>query len=176
MARLSVFALGASLLIPSIPATGHAVGNTGILHLIEDDDSEVDCATAAELPLPENGEVESYSDDRAIAPFRIETSGSAYYFVKLVDLYTDEDVLTVFVHGGRSVEIEVPLGTYTVKYAAGQSWYGDECYFGEETSYAQADSTFDFRRNGSTVTGYTITLYAVPGGNLSTSRIGKDKF
>ena len=35
---------------------------------------------------------------------------------------------------------------------------------------------FDFRREGNSITGYSITLYAVPGGNLSTTRIGRDNF
>jgi hypothetical protein len=94
----------------------------------------------------------------------------------LADAYSDADVLTVFVHGGSTVQIDVPLGTYIVKHAAGTKWYGYKHLFGPETSYSKADETFRFERNGYQVTGYTITLYTVLHGNLQTSAIRPEDF
>ena len=81
--------------------------------------SETECRSAPQLPLPANGEVDDSSDDPLVAPFQIITSGSAHYFVKLVEAGTDEEVLTVFVRAGQTAEIKVPLGSFEVRYAAG---------------------------------------------------------
>jgi len=132
--------------------------------------------TAPEQPLPYNGKVIKFTQLETIAPFEIKSSTGSHYLVKLADAYSDSDVLTVFVHGGSTVQIDVPLGTYIVKYAAGTKWYGYKHLFGPETSYSKADETFRFERNGYQVTGYTITLYTVLHGNLQTSTIRPEDF
>ncbi len=128
------------------------------------------------VPLPNNGEVQMFTDQSRVAPLRIETSGDSYYLVKLVQAYTNNAVMTVFVHGGQSVELQVPLGDYEVKYASGQNWYGYEHLFGEKTSYNKADTTFNFQNNGYQISGYTIVLYQVANGNLHTSKISPSEF
>lgn len=129
-----------------------------------------------ELPLPANGEVYTHTRRESVAPFEIKSSYGISYLVKLSDASTGQPVLTVFVRGGNTVNLDVPLGTYIVKYAAGDKWYG-YCYlFGPTTSYSKADETFTFRYNGNQVSGYTITLYKVRNGNLTTKAISPDEF
>jgi len=106
----------------------------------------------------------------------IRSSQGAYYVVKLCDYSSGRDVLSVFVHGGRTVEFDVPLGTYQIKYASGDRWYGPVHLFGPSTAYSKADSSFDFRVDGNRVSGYTLTLYTVVNGNLHTSRIAPEEF
>ncbi len=96
--------------------------------------------------------------------------------MKLCDYYSGKDVLSIFVHGGIDIELDVPLGTYTIKYASGTRWYGDAHLFGPETGYSKADSSFDFRIIGNQISGYTLTLYKVINGNLQTSSISPDDF
>lgn len=129
-----------------------------------------------QLPLPGNGEVRRFTQERATAPFEIKSSGGTNYLVKLEDANSGLDVLDVFVRGGSIVEVSVPLGTYVVKYAAGKNWYGYEHYFRPNTAYSKADTTFRFRVDGNQFRGYTITLYPVVGGNLSTSSIRANEF
>jgi hypothetical protein len=125
--------------------------------------------TAPEQPLPSNGHVRPPVKASETAPFRILTSGGdTHYFVKLEESGTGRSVLTVFVRSGQQVDIRVPFGTYVVKYASGQKWYGYQHLFGPYTVYTKADSTFPFRREGNQIKGFSITLYAVEGGNLST--------
>jgi len=125
--------------------------------------------TAAEQSLPPNGHVRPQVSAGETAPFRILTSGGdTHYFVKLEESGTGRSVLTVFVRSGQQVDIRVPFGTYVVKYASGQKWYGYQHLFGPYTVYTKADSTFPFRREGNQIKGFSITLYAVEGGNLST--------
>jgi hypothetical protein len=133
-------------------------------------------ANLIEQPLPPNGSLRRETKGEAIARFKISSSGSSHHLVKLEDALTSRPVLTVFVRAGQDVEIKVPLGTYVVKYASGEKWYGYQDRFGPTTSYSKADTNLEFTRQGNQITGYSITLYAVTGGNLSTTGISASDF
>ena len=79
-----------------------------------------------------------------VAPLEIRTQGAGDYLVKLVDVPSGRDAGTVYVRGDTMVEVEVPLGTYAIRYATGPTWYGYDYLFGPETAYAEADETFVF--------------------------------
>lgn len=129
-----------------------------------------------EQPLPVHGKITWHSSGDPVAPLEIRSSRGSNYVVKLADYYSGRAVLSVFVHGGSSVNLDVPLGTYSIKYASGETWYGSEHLFGPDTSYTKADTSFDFRVIGNQVSGYTLTLYKVVDGNLHTSPILPDEF
>lgn len=132
---------------------------------------------AATTPLPPNAETQFLSNAERIAPLRIVTKGDAvHYFVKLSDWATGAPVLTIFVRAGQTAETDVPLGSYRLKYAAGETWLGVDKLFGEATIYSQADKRFDFAREGNQVSGYTVELILQTGGNLSTRRISKSEW
>lgn len=84
--------------------------------------------------------------------------------------------MTVFVRGGATVEVEVPLGQFEIRYASGENWYGPQYLFGPDTGYSKAEEVFQFTNDGYQISGYTITLYSVAGGNLRTSRISGNSF
>ncbi|MEM7820361.1 MAG: J domain-containing protein [Candidatus Aenigmatarchaeota archaeon] len=128
-------------------------------------------------PLPINGAIKRYVDDEAIAPLKITTRESGnHYFVKIVDWHTNKLVCTVFIRSGQSVNLDVPIGTYKLKYATGEQWYGTKFLFGPETSYSVADKRFDFEIRGDHVSGYTVELYPQPHGNLRITRISANEF
>jgi len=127
--------------------------------------------SSPEQPLPYSGYVRTYTAGERIAPFEIKAAQGSHYLVKLVDAHTNNPVLTVFVRSGTTAKVDVPLGTYEVRYASGESWYGDDYLFGQDTSYSKADKTFTFEVVGSQISGFTITLYKVANGNLHTSSI-----
>ncbi len=99
------------------------------------------------VPLPENGELVVKANYSLAAPFEIKSQTGENYLVKLVDANTGQDVMTVFVRGGETVETRAPLGSFHVKYASGDTWYGYEHLFGPETTYTKADETFAFSRS-----------------------------
>jgi hypothetical protein len=129
-----------------------------------------------EQSLPDSGSVRTWTADERVAPFEIKASQGSHYLVKLVHAYTNAPALTVFVRSGTTVAVDVPLGTYEVRYASGETWYGYEYLFGPGTSYSKADATFTFKVEGNKVSGFTITLYKVPHGNLRTSAIKPTQF
>jgi len=129
-----------------------------------------------EEPMPLNGALQIYTNSERIAPLEIITSNGSNYLVKLVSTYSQQPIMTVFVRGGNTISIQVPLGTYEIKYASGKKWYGYEHIFGTETGYSKADKTFTFENTGYKISGYTITLYSVHNGNLRTSKISQSEF
>ena len=129
-----------------------------------------------EQPMPSDGEVKSFTGQERIAPFEIKAAAGSNYLVKLADAASNAAVMTIFVRGGSTIRVDVPLGNYELKYAAGEQWYGYDHLFGPKTGYSKADTTLNFIRTGNQVSGYSVTLYAVPGGNLSTKRIDASEF
>ncbi len=107
-------------------------------------------------------------------PLTIRTrAGSGNFYVKLVGRYSGSERLVIFVHDGATVhDINVPAGTYELRYASGTTWYGEEDLFGPDTSYSKAESDFSFGDGD----GYTVELYKQVGGNLQTSPINKNNF
>jgi len=129
-----------------------------------------------EQALPYSGAIRTWTTAERVAPFEIKAAQGSHYLLKLVDAYSGAPVMTVFVRSGTTVEVEVPLGTYEVRYASGDTWYGYEYLFGPETSYSKADKTFTFEVVGNQISGFTITLYKVAHGNLHTSAIRPTDF
>jgi hypothetical protein len=118
----------------------------------------VNCEVA-EQPLPPNGQVRPQVNASDTAPLRILTkAGDGHYYIKLEETGTGRSVLTVFVRSGHQVDMRVPFGTYVMKYASGQKWYGYEHLFGPNTAYNKAGSTYAFRREGDKIKGFQITM------------------
>lgn len=114
-------------------------------------------------PEPQNGWVfEEIPQREALATLSIRTSGTGgYYFViDPVEFPVTEDgefyktraqlqannySIRLYVRGGSTAEISLPLGEYAIYYAHGSDWYGEEALFGQETAYYQFDGTFLFK-------------------------------
>ena len=127
-------------------------------------------------PLPKTGHNDN-SNFEGVAPLRIKTPSTGnHYFVKIENAYTHKHLVSYFIQSGDVLEINLPLGTYNIKYASGQQWYGTEHLFGPETAYAKADQNFNFRFDGYQYTGYTIELIEQVNGNLKTSHIDPSQF
>jgi len=54
--------------------------------------------------------------------------------------------MTLYVIGGVPLTVDVPLGTYEIRYAAGQAWCNVTELFGPQTVYNKADRRFEFDR------------------------------
>lgn len=82
----------------------------------------------------------------------------------------------VFIRSGESVNLFVPLGSYDLRYATGETWYGYEDLFGPTTAFFKTDSKMEFKQSGNTFQGHTIELIPRANGNLQTSKINKNNF
>ena len=124
------------------------------------------------VAFPRNGQVKRFSSKEAVAPFKIVTKGAGTnYMVKMSEAWSGKVVMNIFVHGGESTEVEMPLGSYKMKYVTGGTWYGDRYLFGDGSRYWKADTTFTFSETKEKVHGYTVELFVQPGGNMETEEI-----
>ncbi len=129
-----------------------------------------------EYALPDNGMTMVSSGDRQVARFKVSAPEGTHYWVKLVDATTMAPAIAMFVRSGSTAEAKVPVGTYVIKYASGQKWYGTTYLFGPDTAYGKADQTMRFWVEGNVVHGHSMTLYKVRNGNLRTETIPASEF
>jgi hypothetical protein len=123
-----------------------------------------------EEPLPTGGilriaDWKNYNPDRN-PPLKINNSPDANTLMKLVRVSDGAEVMSIFIHAGQVLEVAVPVGSYKVKIASGQTWYGDSVRFGPTTSYATLDSIFTFTIKGRQLLGHEVTLTQMRDGNL----------
>lgn len=122
------------------------------------------------------GLVWSQSDREMVAPFEVRTPSDANYFVILIDLSDRQAVLTMYIKGGEIFETSAPLGTFRVRYATGNTWYGERHLFGPGTSTFEVDKDFHFYEDSVSYHGGTIELIKQIGGNLETVPIDPSEF
>ena len=109
-------------------------------------------------------------------------SGSTPMLIKVEQNDDASRYIYLYVRADSSATINVPDGSYVVKYATGSTYYGDgaEYPFGRNTSFSQADDVLVFSTEYSGNYVYystiTLTLYAVVGGNMSSYSIDPDGF
>lgn len=126
--------------------------------------------------LPATGILGYYLNKERVAPLTIITKSNYSFFVKLEDQWSKKTILTLFIRPNNTLNIDVPLGYYQIKYATGDKWYGEEFLFGPETQYNKANEIFEFTFDGNQYNGYTIELFSQINGNLSTSKITSNEF
>lgn len=123
-----------------------------------------------------NEEIIIEPDEEGLAPLTIETRGTEKYYVHLKPLGYEGSEMSFYVIGGQTAEVLVPLGYYELYYATGVTWYGLENLFGSKTERFKCDDTFDFYEEDGYYQGWTITLYKVSNGNMSTQEVSAEDF
>ncbi len=126
-------------------------------------------------PVPDTGVLKKpRTKNRATGPLTIRTRpGSGNFYVKLVKQFSNETTMVIFIRDGETAgDVDVPVGSYELRYASGRTWYGEDDLFGEETSYSKAASDFTFGDGE----GYTVELYKQLNGNLQTHPVNKNNF
>jgi hypothetical protein len=111
-----------------------------------------------------------------VAPLEIKTRAGNNYYIKIIDTSTNKTALTAYIVGGLSFETKMPLGTYEIRYAAGDTWYGTDYYFGPDTAFSKATELFDFTFDGYQYAGYVVELILQTNGNLETTDINQSDF
>ena len=82
-------------------------------------------------PLPPHGYVQRYHDQGVSLPLLISTDGLAgNHFVTVFDAKDGKIVAAVFVWADERTRLELPEGSYWVRFTSGQKWGGPESLFG----------------------------------------------
>lgn len=116
--------------------------------------------------------------DERVAPFKIVTSPGENYFVKLFRNSDNKLYAQFLIIGGNGFTTRVATGSYTMRYAIGQIWYGYKLKFGpgSATSYKRADKTLNFTEFDGGTKGVSVELVRQRGGNLPTTYITEQEF
>jgi len=132
------------------------------------------------LPLPSTGAAwfsNDYIFARKEAPLKIVTPADAgHYLVKLTESRSGKEVVRFFIREGKTLEVKMPEGTFELRYANGEQWYGYKHLFGTQTSCARADDTFEFYIDDDEAVGHEIELISQLNGNLETEPISVEEF
>ncbi|OGU28052.1 MAG: hypothetical protein A2057_17815 [Ignavibacteria bacterium GWA2_35_9] len=128
------------------------------------------------LSPPVHETVKTNIDEEMTAPFEIKTDSGKYYLVKLADVGNNSKYFMIFVYGGQTIKVKVPLGNYIMKYCNGNNWYGYKELFGPEGSYNKSEDIFNFNISDGQINGITVTLYGVISGNLEIEAINREDF
>ncbi len=127
-------------------------------------------------PLPSTGVLKRESLYSNVAPLSILTQSGSNYYIKVLDWVSKTQVLSAFIRGGEPFETTLPLGSYEIKYASGNSWFGEALDCGERASYFRCNDKFDFVSTPTGYTGYTVKLILQQNGNLKTDKVAADDF
>ena len=158
--------------------------------------SQMPSVPESSVTEPSNGYVfEEIPVSYGSAPLEINTEGTGgYYFVlDPISLYCGGDsandfhkyraelmakysTMQFYVHGESTIETQIPLGEYEIYYATGDTWYGEDDLFGEDTVYMKCDGTFLFSCDEYGSNGWILTLTPVINGNLDTDEISEKDF
>lgn len=100
-------------------------------------------------------------------------AGGDYTYVKVYPLGGTNAAAVGMLYPGRTLRLYVDPGTYEIKTASGTQWYGYKDWFGPQTQFSKADSTFALTEPGAY---YTVELIAQRDGNLRTKGISRSQF
>lgn len=121
------------------------------------------------LNEPESGTILSGSEYYG-SEITVTASGSSSYVVKLKTV-SGSEVVCFYIRAGETVTISVPLEYLYVYFAAGETWYGEDLLFGEDTTYSKDDEMLNFEEYS-----WEYTLYPVVNGNFSETPIDANEF
>ena len=109
--------------------------------------------------------------DRQI-PFEILSETGSDHLLRLYMAQNNRLAMSVFVEGGQTNTVKVPVGNFIIRMASGTRWAGYDDLFGPDTTFVRMDTIFRFEE------GYRhgVTLYPVPDGNFRTVTIPRNEF
>jgi tetratricopeptide (TPR) repeat protein len=138
------------------------------------------------LPTPQTGSLERGGPRGRIAPFSVEGAAGTNYYIKLVNVADAKDQILIFVRGGETYSTKMPLGTYRLRAASGDTWYGKDDLFGPGTQFFQLrskmgagtgdSSLLHFYQEGRQIMGTTLSFKPVVYGNLEQETISREEF
>ena len=112
---------------------------------------EPESATAPEAeptpepePRPGNGYVFFSNRDISNCVFKLENNTNYDYYMKFVEVDTGEDVIAFYSRAKSNISVNVPIGNFELRYAAGKEWYGEELLFGEFTVYSRDEEPYPY--------------------------------
>ena len=126
------------------------------------------------LPLPKNGYgVYKFNRGATSSTLKIIPSqGTENLVIKLENTSTKKEICWFLIVKGNSHKMPIPPGSYIIKLAMGERWYGDKYLFGTQGSYSKIDQEITIPE----YTNYTIFLEPNLLGTLTQQKIEANEF
>ena len=131
-----------------------------------------------EQALPSNGAILQGASS-GNCDLTLENKSAANYYVKIIKSGASKPAVSFFVRGKQSATISLAPGSYEIRYAAGDTWYGTSDYFGSQGSYGlftnkNQSTSFSFNQGYA----YSLTLNTSSGGGstVGTKTIDRSSF
>ena len=132
---------------------------------------------------PKNGQIFDASARGGYGTLTVET-GHSPVFIKVVSIKDPKMTMSFYVKADSRATVHVRNGTYTLRYATGERWFGRKLLFGSGTVYQMFDDNLGFSsRIEYTGAGrevhcstWKVTLYPVAGGTAGTTPLNEDEF
>jgi hypothetical protein len=80
----------------------------------------------------------------ATFPLIVKTLPGKDYVLFVDDPATDRPVMSGYIRGGNHFRLLLPPGSWTLRFAFGKDWQGEDQLFGPETGWAKTDAPLDF--------------------------------
>lgn len=105
--------------------------------------------------------------------FKIHTPANYdSHYIKIIDTSTGEPFMKIYIREGDTITVYLPVGSYRIRYATGEHWYGYDELFGTDGEYFKFNEVVKIKKD----TKYTLTLYRESESNLSTSALDYGEF
>ena len=124
--------------------------------------------------MPKNGYVFYCSTTDRPSSFKVTNNSSSNYYMKFVKAGTNSSIIKFFVRANSTVEIDMPAGNLELRYAYGDTWYGESLLFGDKTRYAKDSEYYDFSNYSWEITFRATSI--TPGESMDVEAIDADEF
>jgi hypothetical protein len=127
-----------------------------------------------EQPFPDNGDgVFRFKRATTTSRIRIVPRPGQQHMVVKIEKWDDPQLVCWFlIRSGLSAETSIPPGSYRLKFACGQRWYGEKDLFGPEGRYLAIDNEIRIPVN----TVYTLNMTPTVNGQIRDFTIGARDF
>lgn len=95
-------------------------------------------------------------------PVKIRGDRRANYFVKVRDVATGRDILVAMLAAGETIDLRLAVGSYDLRYAAGETWEGEKTLFGPDTIFMRNTQILTLAFDGDRFMGFITDLVPVP--------------
>ncbi|QDY71238.1 hypothetical protein [Qingshengfaniella alkalisoli] len=99
---------------------------------------------------PRTGLMWNRSGLPAAFPLQVKTPSGQNYFLVLRDAENDRQALAAYINGGEFFKVLVPPGRFTLQFAIGQEWQGEDTLFGPDaqTRFVELGPPLTFKTRG----------------------------
>lgn len=97
--------------------------------------------------------------------------------VFVLDTHSRQTVRSVYIKANDSFSFDhIEPGNYRIVYTTGTGWNRDSGRFSQNASYFEFGQILSFQERDGTIEKYTITLHAVPNGNVQAQPLSESEF